>query len=343
MHSLHKTKKLATGIAVALAGLSSHTALAQDMFTVSGPISYGYYYDYSGSGNFIYLNGGSYEATVNHDSSTPLSYTYTDESNYYFDVYANSGWDDAVESIDYKVYDTDGNLVLEYTTNANDASNYYDYNQVSRGAYDYSDAYCSSCSSYGYEQWYQDKIGYTDDTIVDEYSYVIERNQDISDISDTIANITTYPSLLDNENWTSSSTYLFVERYDYFDDYYSGYWYISGTIADRSAGIVDTDSDGILDPDDACVESDLSTTVVVDDEDTGVANSLQASGCTITDTLALIRADEEKHGKVVSGVSHYLNFLKDDGIISGREKGKIQSAIAGTNGKSEESKGKGKK
>lgn len=47
------------------------------------------------------------------------------------------------------------------------------------------------------------------------------------------------------------------------------------------------------------------------------------NGCTIVDTINSLSDSNELHGEVVSEVSHLLNSLKTNGIITGREKGKI--------------------
>ena len=93
-------------------------------------------------------------------------------------------------------------------------------------------------------------------------------------------------------------------------------------------GVPDSDGDGVLDSDDACPNSDLAPTVVIDGCDSGVGNALDATGCTISDLIAEIAAGAKNHGGFVSGVAHLLNDLKKAGVISGGDKGAIQRCAA---------------
>ena len=90
----------------------------------------------------------------------------------------------------------------------------------------------------------------------------------------------------------------------------------------------DADLDLVDDAVDECPGSDLRATVFVGRENTGVANAFFANGCTIADLIANIRAGAKNHGGFVSGVAHLLNSLEKAGIISGKDKGIIQSAAA---------------
>jgi hypothetical protein len=90
----------------------------------------------------------------------------------------------------------------------------------------------------------------------------------------------------------------------------------------------DSDGDGILDCDDACPNSDITPTVVIDGCDTGVENHLLDSGCTISDEIAECAAEVTNHGQFVRCVAHLTNALKREGIIAGKEKGKIQKCAA---------------
>jgi uncharacterized membrane protein len=93
----------------------------------------------------------------------------------------------------------------------------------------------------------------------------------------------------------------------------------------------DSDDDGISDANDACPNSDLSPTVVVDGCDSGVDNALDGDGCTISDLIAEVAAGASNHGGFVSGVAHLLNDLKKAGVISGRDQGAIQRCAAQAN------------
>ena len=87
----------------------------------------------------------------------------------------------------------------------------------------------------------------------------------------------------------------------------------------------DSDGDGIVDNDDACPNSDLSATVVIDGCNSGVPNSVFPSGCTISDLIAACAENPSNHGQFVSCVSHLTNDLKKGGTITGQQKGAIQS------------------
>jgi len=98
---------------------------------------------------------------------------------------------------------------------------------------------------------------------------------------------------------------------------------------------VDTDLDGVPDEDDLCPETDLTaTTVVIDGVDTGIPNSegVNEAGCSFADVInAMIdecALNAKNHGKFVSCVSHQTNALKKLKIITGKQKGKIQSIVA---------------
>jgi len=89
-----------------------------------------------------------------------------------------------------------------------------------------------------------------------------------------------------------------------------------------------TDNDGVGDACDECLESDLSELVIVDHCDSGVDNFLAENGCTISDDIMECADGAKNHGKFVSCVSKLTNGLKKDGLISGKEKGKIQKCAA---------------
>ncbi len=94
------------------------------------------------------------------------------------------------------------------------------------------------------------------------------------------------------------------------------------------AQVTDTDLDGVTDDVDQCLTSDLSATVVIDGCDSGVANTLFTSGCTLSDLIAQCAVGAKNHGKYVSCVSRLTNGLKRSKVITGRQKGAIQSCAA---------------
>lgn len=87
----------------------------------------------------------------------------------------------------------------------------------------------------------------------------------------------------------------------------------------------DSDGDGVPDDIDACPNSDLSPNVVIDGCDSGVINHLLIDGCTISDFVDQCAQDAAHHGEFVNCVANLTNELKVSGIISGSEKGQIQS------------------
>lgn len=89
-----------------------------------------------------------------------------------------------------------------------------------------------------------------------------------------------------------------------------------------------SDQDGVPDGVDSCIGSDIRPTVVIGGCDSGVGNQVFADGCSITDNVEACRNGANNHGGFVSCVAHYLNDLKKAGIISGSQKGAIQSCAA---------------
>lgn len=92
-----------------------------------------------------------------------------------------------------------------------------------------------------------------------------------------------------------------------------------------------SDGDGVPDGRDECIGSSTSATVVVDGCNSGVTNTTFASGCRITDQINDCAVGASNHGQFVSCVSHMLNDLKKAGVISGSQKGAIQSCAGQAN------------
>jgi hypothetical protein len=89
-----------------------------------------------------------------------------------------------------------------------------------------------------------------------------------------------------------------------------------------------SDGDGVADGVDQCIGSSRSATVVIDGCDSGVPNTTFATGCRITDQINDCAVGAGNHGGFVSCVAHLTNDLKKDGVISGNQKGAIQSCAA---------------
>jgi hypothetical protein len=93
----------------------------------------------------------------------------------------------------------------------------------------------------------------------------------------------------------------------------------------------DTDGDGVGDVCDSCPDSILDKRVIIGSCDSGVINQLFDDGCTMSDLIADCSVGAKNHGKFVSCVSHLTNNWKGAGLISGEEKGAIQSCAAKSN------------
>jgi hypothetical protein len=90
-----------------------------------------------------------------------------------------------------------------------------------------------------------------------------------------------------------------------------------------------SDHDGVPDGVDSCIGSDISATVVVGGCDSAVGNTLFTNGCTISDLIGQIAGGSANHGQFTSQVAKLLNSLRNAGIITGSQKGAIQSCAAG--------------
>jgi len=88
--------------------------------------------------------------------------------------------------------------------------------------------------------------------------------------------------------------------------------------------VSDSDGDGIPDDEDACPDSDLSETVVIDGCDSGVENVLLEDGCTIFDLILECADNVKNHGKFVRCVTHLLRDLKKQEIITRKQKRAIR-------------------
>lgn len=93
----------------------------------------------------------------------------------------------------------------------------------------------------------------------------------------------------------------------------------------------DDDGDGVNDESDLCDGSNMDPTVFIDGCDSGISNFIDGDGCSISDLIAEIAAGASNHGNFTSEVSRLLNELKAAGIISGSDKGAIQSCAGGAN------------
>jgi hypothetical protein len=91
----------------------------------------------------------------------------------------------------------------------------------------------------------------------------------------------------------------------------------------------DADGDGVADDDDCNPNSDTRQSIIIGAINTNVPNTLFENGCTISDKLNEIAAAANRnHGQYVSAVASYTNGLAASGVITGKQKGAIQSAAA---------------
>lgn len=101
---------------------------------------------------------------------------------------------------------------------------------------------------------------------------------------------------------------------------------LTGNICDS-----DEDGDGCNDDVDPHTNSIMDATVVIDGCDSEVDNVFVTSCSTMSDLIADCAASANNHGQFVNCVASLTNDWKSNGLISGQEKGKIQSCAAGSN------------
>jgi hypothetical protein len=93
----------------------------------------------------------------------------------------------------------------------------------------------------------------------------------------------------------------------------------------------DTDGDGVPDFLDNCPDSDVGQTIVINGLNTGVPNQSLGGGCTMADEIAELAAGAANHGAFVNAVDELTDAWVAAGLITDRQKGRIQSA-AGRSG-----------
>lgn len=89
-----------------------------------------------------------------------------------------------------------------------------------------------------------------------------------------------------------------------------------------------SDGDGVPDGVDQCIGSSRDATVIIDGCNSGVPNTTFSTGCRISDQINDCAVGAKNHGAFVSCVSNLTNTLKAQGVISGNQKGSIQSCAA---------------
>jgi probable HAF family extracellular repeat protein len=92
--------------------------------------------------------------------------------------------------------------------------------------------------------------------------------------------------------------------------------------------VADADGDGVPDADDACPDSITGPTVVIDGCDSGVANTVLASGCTIADRVEECAASAVNHRRFVKCVAGLTKELIRAGAIPRKQRGALQRCAA---------------
>lgn len=90
----------------------------------------------------------------------------------------------------------------------------------------------------------------------------------------------------------------------------------------------DADGDGVPDDEDCNPHSDLRPTIWVGDINTGVPNTLFENGCTSADLIAALASSAPNHGEFTSAVARLTNEWVRAGLITGQQKGAIETAAA---------------
>lgn len=90
----------------------------------------------------------------------------------------------------------------------------------------------------------------------------------------------------------------------------------------------DSDSDGVLDDQDACPLSNVDPTVRVEACDSGVGNHIFPDGCSIADEVGSLQSAAKNHGEFVSSTSHYTRELVNLGVLVNQEAASIQRCVA---------------
>ena len=91
-----------------------------------------------------------------------------------------------------------------------------------------------------------------------------------------------------------------------------------------------SDHDGVPDGRDACLGSAQTATVVIQSCVSTAPNTVFPDGCRTSDKVAKCASGARNHGGFVSCVAQLGNDLKKAGIISGDQKGSLQSCAAGS-------------
>jgi hypothetical protein len=98
----------------------------------------------------------------------------------------------------------------------------------------------------------------------------------------------------------------------------------------EAAQVNDADSDGVADDSDCNPNSDPNPTVVLQDCDSGVTNTMFSNGCNVADLVSACAQGASNHGKFSSCVTAVTNDLARNNQIFASDKLLIQSCTAQT-------------
>ncbi|OZB05249.1 MAG: hypothetical protein B7X54_05920 [Idiomarina sp. 34-48-12] len=274
-------------LTTALTFITTPTVQAETI-EVRGQINYGYSFNPAGVTQY---QGGEYVLEITQRAQMPL-------------VYAASTWrqySDAIERVTVSVYDSEGNAVSvrqplaasdlgEPTTN----TLYFDY------------GYRSNYTSWTMNGMSQD-------------GFNSQLNLNLRGPRDSLfASTAEFPRFVNTPRYVNATMFSNVETADGDDVVY-----IYGPVTEVNYLTADSDGDGINDDVDACPASDISRTVVIDFTDTGVSNSVDSTGCSVTDKILACQADAKNRGDFVSCASHLAKQLRKEGVVSNSEHGAL--------------------
>ena len=327
MNTIHKTGICFFTLILSIC-FSQQSVIAFDTLVASGEIHKFEFHNEATDSNEIVFEG-SFRATITHETNIPIGFEWfnlercfgltEDGEIEYCTNDSRVGWRDAIERVQYEVFDINGNLILESAiqreVEANEAI--VEFNRIINSETIYTFDPMGDFTDSSDSNWYIVKGSTADDSYEESVRFTWSSfgadsfMSDISVIQDSddlnAAELGTFKAyLLNNESIN-------------FD--------LSGSITNLHE-LVDSDRDGYNDDVDACVNSVLNQTVVLNDNDSDVTNTLLDNGCTITDSINTLVTADQNHGDFISAVSIFLNGLISDGIISGSDKGAIQSSAA---------------
>lgn len=175
--------------------------------------------------------------------------------------------------------------------------------------------------------------GFTDWRLptIKELSFIVH-----SDLTGPAIDQSYFPNTVSSWYW-SSTTYALNTDYARYVNFgkggvsnrgKSGHNYVRAVRAGQCGSFGDSDGDEICNDEDSCPYSNLEATIIIDGCDSKVENHLFGDGCTMRDLIGDCENNPASHGKCVSCVSHLTNAWKKAGLITGKQKGAIQSCAA---------------